>query len=349
MSESPDILVETVGALGRVRLNRPKALNSLTLEMIKHLAAALKRFEADPAVGAVLVTGEGERGLCAGGDIRALYDRGPRDIGFGGEFFRDEYRMNAHIAAYAKPYVAIMDGITMGGGVGISAHGSVRVVTERTRMAMPETGIGFFPDVGGTWLLSHAPGEIGTFMGLTGDGFGGADAIYAGFADHFVPSDRLPALYEALATLPATATLADVRGVVSRLAETVPAPMAAHRAEIDAAFAHDEVEQIVAALKASGSAFAQKTLAVMAQKSPTSMKVTLRMLRLARHDESLKDSLEREFAATHSVLASDEFYEGVRAAVVDKDRTPKWRPATLEEVSAATVEAYLRNSPDKLF
>jgi enoyl-CoA hydratase len=349
MAETPDILIEHEGALGRIRLNRPKALNSLTFEMVQHIQVALTRFEDDPAVGAVLITGEGERGLCAGGDIRALYDNRDNALDFGPKFFRTEYRMNAHIADYRKPYIALMDGITMGGGVGVSAHGAVRIVTERTRMAMPETGIGFFPDVGGTWLLAHAPGEVGTFMGLTGDGFGGADAIYAGFADYFVPSEKLPALIDALTALPVFTTLADIRAVVGDFAQDVPAPMEVHRAEIDDAFAHDSVEEIVSALKTSGSEFAQKTLAVMAQKSPTSMKVTLRLLRLARTDKSLKDALEREFAAVHSVLASDEFYEGVRAAVVDKDRNPKWCPATLEEVSAATVEAYLRHTPDKLF
>ena len=344
-----DILAETAGALGRIRLNRPKAINALTLEMIQQIQAALDRFEDDPAVAAVLVTGEGERGLCAGGDIRALYDHGRNHTGVGTIFFRTEYRMNAHIAAYRKPYIAIMDGITMGGGVGISAHGSVRIVTERTRMAMPEMGIGFFPDIGASWLLSHAPGEVGTFMGVTGEAVGGADAIHAGFADYFVPSGKLPALAGALAALPVSATLADMRATARGFAQELTPPLAAQRAEIDAAFAHDTVEEIAAALEASGSEFARKTLGVMALKSPTSMKVTLRLLRLARGDKSLRDSLAREFAAAHSVLASDEFYEGVRAAVVDKDRTPKWHPAKLEEVSATTVDAYFRNSPDKLF
>ena len=344
-----DILVETAGALGRIRLNRPKAINALTLEVIQQIQVALDRFEDDPAVAAVLVTGEGERGLCAGGDIRTLYERGRGGSDFGETFFRTEYRMNAHIAAYRKPYIAIMDGITMGGGVGISAHGSVRIVTERTRMAMPEVGIGFFPDIGASWLLSHAPGEVGTFMGVTGEAIGGADAIHAGFADYFVPSEKLPALAGALVALPVSATLADMRATARSFAQELTPPLAAHRAEIDAAFVHDTVEEIAAALEASGSEFARKTLGVMALKSPTSMKVTLRLLRLARRDKSLRDALEREFAATHSVLASNEFYEGVRAAVVDKDRNPQWHPAKLEEVSAASVDAYFQNSPNKLF
>jgi enoyl-CoA hydratase len=330
---SSDILIETHGALGRVILNRPKAINALTLEMITHFQTAITAFEENSEIRAVLVTGAGERGLCAGGDIRALYDHGRSNPALGETFFRTEYRMNAHIAAYKKPYIAIMDGIVMGGGVGISAHGSLRVVTERTRMAMPETGIGFFPDVGATWLLSRAPGEVGTYIGLTGDFFSGADAIYAGFADAYVPSEKLPAFIAALSKFPEP-------DVVAGFAEATQPPLAAHRGEIDAAFAHDTVEEIVAALKASGSEFAQKTLAVMAQKSPTSMKVSLRLLRLARGDASLRDSLEREIAAGRGVMASDEFYEGVRAAVVDKDRNPKWRPATLEEVGEEILAPY---------
>jgi enoyl-CoA hydratase len=349
MLESPDILVETVGSLGRIRLNRPKAINALTLEMIRTIEAALTGFENDPAVAAVLVTGEGERGLCAGGDIRLLYEHRHEGTSFGATFFRDEYRMNAHIAAYRKPYIAIMDGITMGGGIGISAHGTVRIVTERTRAAMPEAGIGFFPDIGATWLLGRAPGEIGTFLGLTGESIGGADAIYAGLADFFVPSTKLPALVEALTALPANAALADIRATAQGFAEMPAPPLAAHRAEIDDAFAHDRVEEIVAALNTSGTAFAQKTLPVMAQKSPTSMKVILRLLRLGRAAASMKECLEREFAAAHNVLASDEFYEGVRAAVVDKDRNPKWRPSTLAAVGENILAPYFKPAGTSLF
>jgi enoyl-CoA hydratase len=344
-----EIIIETTGALGRIRLNRPKAINSLTLEMVKSIDAALARFESDPEIGAVLVTGEGERGLCAGGDIRALYDHGRDGSGFGTEFFRAEYRMNARIAAYRKPYIAIMDGITMGGGVGIASHGTVRIVTERTRLAMPETGIGFFPDVGATWLLSRGPGEVGTFMGLTGDQFGGADAIYAGFADCFVQSAALPALVTELTAPAASSNVNDFFKILASFREDAVAPLAGHRVEIDTAFAHDSVEAIVAALQASGSPFALKTLAVLAQKSPTSMKVTLRLLRLARTDQRLQQSLEREFIAVHQVLASDDFYEGVRAAVVDKDRNPKWRPATLAEVTPQAQAAYFAAAPEPLF
>ncbi len=349
MTDSQELLVETRGALGRIRLNRPKAINSLTLEMVTRARAALRGFAEDPSVGMVLVTGEGERGLCAGGDIRALYDHGRDGSGFGARFFREEYRMNAEIAAYPKPYIAVMDGITMGGGVGISAHGAIRIVTERTRMAMPETGIGFFPDVGGTWLLSHGPGEIGTFIGLTGDSFGGADALYAGFADFFVQSAKIPDLIAQLGALPAAVTPEQLTSIVQGFAEAATPSLAAHRAEIDRIFRFARVEEITAALAASDSDFARKTLAVMAQKSPTSMKVTLRLLRLAAADADLKVSLQREFEAAQAVLASDEFYEGVRAAVVDKDRNPKWSPATLPEVTEASLNKYFAGGVENIF
>lgn len=349
MKQVSDILVEKVGVIGRIRLNRPKALNSLNLEMVQTITTALTAFEADAGIAAVLITGEGDRGLCAGGDIRALYDHGRDGSGFGEMFFRDEYRMNAQISHFKKPYIAVMSGIVMGGGVGVSAHGSVRITTDVTRMAMPETGIGFFPDIGATYMLSHAPGEIGTFLGLTGESFSGADAIYAGLADYFVQNAEIQTLIKALEKLPVNTKLADVQEIVSEFANPPHSTLATHRAEIDALFAFDTVEEIITALNASGSDFARKTLAVMAQKSPTSMKLTLKLLRLAKQDARLEDSLEREFICTQGVLASDEFYEGVRAAVVDKDRQPKWSPAKLHDVSATLVDSYFAQTVAKLF
>ena len=344
---SEDIISGVEGSLGRIRLNRPKAINALTLDMIQGFQTALTGYEADPAVAAVLISGEGERGLCAGGDIRALYDHGRS--GFGAKFFRDEYRLNAHIAAYSKPYIAIMDGITMGGGVGISSHGAIRIVTERTKLAMPETGIGFFPDVGGTWLLGHTSGEIGTYLGLTGETFGGADAIYAGLADHYIESANLPALIAKLETLPLKADVENVRSIVQGFSVEITPPLAAHRTDIDLAFAHNSVEEIIAALDKAGTEFAKHTLGILARKSPTSMKVTLRLLRAGRASKSLQECLQREFDASHAVLASAEFYEGVRAAVVDKDRNPKWNPATVQEVTPALVESYFQHTAENLF
>ncbi len=198
----PDLIARREGAAGIIRLNRPKTINAVTLEMFRDVDKALDAFEADPAVGLILLEGAGERGLCAGGDIRALYENSKVKGDLGKILWREEYILNARIAKFPKPYVAFMDGIVMGGGVGLSAHGRHRVVTERTRLAMPEVGLGFFPDVGGTWLLSRSPGEIGTYFGLTGQTMNGPDAVYARFADAVVPSGKLAALREALVDLP---------------------------------------------------------------------------------------------------------------------------------------------------
>lgn len=344
---SAELGIETKGALGIIRLNRPKAINALTLEMVAGMDAALTRFAADPAIAAVLVSGEGERGLCAGGDIRALYDHRAEGTGPGLAFFAAEYRLNAQIASFRKPYIAIMDGITMGGGVGISAHGSVRIVTERTRLAMPETGIGFFPDVGASWLLSRAPGELGTYLALTGQIIGGADAILAGLADALVESTSLPALRADLEALPASATRADIVALLPR--EVPEAKLAAQLDLINRCFAFDDASQIVQALTQKGSAFAQETLAVLAQKSPTGIQVALRLLRAARASADVRECLQREYAACAQVLATGEFYEGVRAAVVDKDRQPKWNPASLAEITPALIEPYFRPARAQLF
>src|SRR5271155_1299619 len=213
-----DLIVRREGAAGVIRLNRPKAINAMTYEMSLGIDAALDRFESDPAVAVVILEGAGERGLCAGGDIRGLYESSKAGGDLGKMFWRQEYVMNARIAKYPKPYVAFMDGLVMGGGVGLSGHARHRVVTEKTKLAMPEVGLGFFPDVGGTWLLSRSPGEIGTFFGLTGQTMNGPDAIFARFADAVVPSDKLPALRETLVNLGPKAGAADVKAVIAGFA-----------------------------------------------------------------------------------------------------------------------------------
>ncbi len=279
----PDLIVRREGAAGVIRLNRPKAINAVTLEMFRDIDKALDQFEADPAVGLILLEGAGERGLCAGGDIRALYESSQVRGDLGKILWREEYILNARIAQFPKPYVAFMDGIVMGGGVGLSAHGSHRVVTERTRLAMPEVGLGFFPDVGGTWLLSRSPGEIGTYFGLTGQTMNGPDAIYARFADAVVPSGKLAALREALVKLGAGASSAEVKAVIDGFATgETSGPVAALQPQIDRWFAHDRMEDIVAALQRDGSELAQSTLKTLNEKSPRGMVVALKLLRLAR-------------------------------------------------------------------
>lgn len=346
----PQTLVDRIGTLGRIRLNRPKALNSLTLSMVRDIEKALDVFEADPEVAAILVSGEGERGLCAGGDIRMIYDGGKAGSQEPVAFWREEYRMNARLRRLKKTYVAFMDGIVMGGGVGVSVYGSHRVVTERTRFAMPETGIGFFPDVGASWFLTRQSNELGTYAALTGEQLAAGDAIAFGLADNYVRSDALPALADKLSRVPASASRDDVSATIAAFADSPPAvQVAAHQPLIDRLFAFDTVEEILDALAQDGSSFAERTLGVLRTKSPLSLKVTLRLLRLGRQESTLEGCLEREFAATAAVLRSHDFYEGVRAAVVDKDRNPQWRPARVGDVTDQDVAAFFEPSATPLF
>jgi len=336
-----DLIARREGSCGVIRLNRPKAINAVTLEMFREVDKALDQFEADPAVTVILLEGAGERGLCAGGDIRALWEDSKVGGDLGKILWREEYILNARIAKFAKPYVAFMDGIVMGGGVGLSAHSRHRVVTERTKLAMPEVGLGFFPDVGGTWLLSHSPGEIGTCFGLTGQTMNGPDAIYARFADAVVPSGKLAALREALTKVPAGTTSAEIKTLIDGFSTGETAgPVAAMQAKIDGWFAHDRMEDIVAALTNDGSELALSTLKTLNEKSPRGMVVTLKLLRLARASSSLEECLVREYRAALEVFASDDFREGVRAAVIDKDRSPKWSPPGIADVTPAMVAPY---------
>jgi enoyl-CoA hydratase len=338
-----DLIVRREGSAGIIRLNRPKAINAMTYEMSLGIDAALDRFESDPAVAVVVLEGAGERGLCAGGDIRGLYESSKAGGDLGKVFWRQEYVMNARIAKYGKPYVAFMDGLVMGGGVGLSAHARHRVVTEKTKLAMPEVGLGFFPDVGGTWLLTRSPGEVGTFFGLTGQTMNGPDAIFARFADAVVPSGRLPALREALTAIRPGATSAEVDTIIAGFATGETAgPIAARKAEIDRWFAHDRMEDIFAGLSRDDSEFGQSALKVLNEKSPRGMVVTLKLLRLARNAASLEECLVREYRAALEVFRSDDFREGVRAAVIDKDRNPRWSPPRVEDVTPEILTPYFR-------
>jgi enoyl-CoA hydratase len=336
-----DLIARREGAVGVIRLNRPKAINAVTLEMFRDVDRALDAFEADPAVAVILLEGAGERGLCAGGDIRALWESSKVKGDLGKILWREEYILNARIKKFPKPYVSFMDGIVMGGGVGLSAHSSHRVATDKTKLAMPEVGLGFFPDVGGTWLLSHSPGEIGTYFGLTGQTMNGPDAIHAGFADAVVPSGKLADLREALTKVRAGITSAEVKALIAGFATGETAgPVAAMQDKIDVWFAYDRMEDIFAALQRDGSELALSTLKTLSEKSPRGMVVTLKLLRLARTSRSLEECLVREYRAALEVFASDDFREGVRAAVIDKDRSPKWSPPRIEDVTPEMVVPY---------
>ncbi|RTL83003.1 MAG: enoyl-CoA hydratase/isomerase family protein [Hyphomicrobiales bacterium] len=348
MMEQAELLVSRHGRLGRIRLNRPKALNSLTLRMVRLFTQALMDFGKDPQIVAVLVTGEGERGLCAGGDIRALYELRNGDKSYYKTFWREEYELNALIAAFRKPYVVLMDGLVMGGGVGISAHGNHRIVTERTRLAMPETGIGFIPDVGGTWLLSRA-GGAGLYMALSGAAVSGSDAVSLGLADILIESDGLTELVGRLLCV------SDESEVSSALADLSRPPeksvLMKERSALDDAAARHGVEEILNEMEASASAFLRAAAAEIRHKSPTSVKVTYALLQRASRARGLEECLLNEYRAACRLLKSHDLYEGIRAAVIDKDRAPKWAPATLDEVTDSMVRSILAGdgAPEPVF
>ena len=332
-----DILFERRGRLGHVRLNRPHALNALTLDMSRRLDRALKDWALDPEIALVAIRGAGERAFCAGGDVRALYKEGPGSP-FTEIFYREEYALNRNIFRFPKPYVALIDGIVMGGGVGVSAHGSHRVVTERTLFAMPETGIGLFPDVGATWLLSRCPGETGLYLGLTGGRIRAADLIALGLAEVMVPGDRLDALEAELAQVRTRAEIDRVLGAHG--ADPGDRALGPHRGTIDRCFSEPSVERILAALDAEGTEWAHETAATLRTKSPTSLKVTLRQLRLGRTLPDFEAAMRLEFRLVQHFMAGREFFEGVRAVVIDKDQRPRWSPARLEDVTDAQIESY---------
>jgi enoyl-CoA hydratase/carnithine racemase len=338
MGEVGDILFEQRGAAGLVTLNRPQALNAVNHAMVIALAARLADWARDPAVTRVIIRAAGERAFSAGGDIRALYE-----LGRAGRqpdmlpFWRDEYRLNNFIKHYPKPYVALIDGIVMGGGVGISVHGSHRVAGEKFQFAMPEVGIGFFPDVGATWFLPRLPGETGAYCALTGERLRVADAVAAGVATHHVAAARFPDLIDALAgTVPVDAVLA---GFADPPGEGALAPL---RPAIDRLFAADKVEDILAALDADDgphAAWAGKTAAVIRTKSPTSLKVALGQVRRGA-EWSFSECMRAEFRIVSRVVYGHDFYEGVRATIIGKDNAPCWQPADLAGVTGAAVEAH---------
>jgi enoyl-CoA hydratase len=339
-----DILFERRGAAGVVTLNRPQALNAVTHDMVRALRGALEDWADDRAITRVVILAAPGRAFSAGGDIRALTDLGKAgryDEAL--EFWRDEYPLNAFIKNYRKPYVALIDGIVMGGGVGISIHGSHRVAGDRFQFAMPEVGIGFFPDVGATWYLPRMPGELGTYCALTGERFNAADACASGVATHRVPSTRLPALLEGLYGS------VSVDAVLSAFSEPAgEGPITARRAAIDRLFAGDEVEHILNKLDTEtghDAGWARTTAANIRGKSPLSLKLALVQVRRGR-DWDFASCMQAEFRIVCRVIRGHDFYEGVRAVIIDKDNKPQWRPATLAEVTKAAVERHFADLGD---
>jgi enoyl-CoA hydratase/carnithine racemase len=331
MPTDDTVIASRDGRVGRILLNRPRALNALNLDMIRACSAALTGWRDDPHVQAVVIEGAGDRAFCAGGDIIALRDAqlsGNRPVA--DAFFREEYDLNLLIATYPKPYIALIDGICMGGGIGLSVHAPYRVATEHAMFAMPETAIGFFPDIGATFFLPRLPGQLGVYLGLTGLRVTGADAVQAGFGTHFVSRAHLPALSAALAEIGPAA--------MARFAEPPPAfSLADHAAAIDACFSAPTVLEIITRLQTHDAAWAVAALKAMRTVSPTALGFTLEALRRGS-ELTLPQALDAEFRLTHTTMAYPDFAEGVRAMVVDKDRKPKWQPDRIEAVDPAVID-----------
>jgi len=345
MNSEPEILFDRKGAAGIVTLNRPKALNAITHDMIRQLTAKLEAWKADESVTRIIIRANGERAFSAGGDLRGVTVRGRQEEAL--VFFADEYRLNAAIKRYPKPYIALIDGIVMGGGVGVSIHGSHRVAGDKFQFAMPEVGIGFFPDVGGTWMLPRLKGKIGTFCALTGERLKVADALFAGVCTHHVSAARFADLTEALCgNVSVDATLA-------AFAEPAPGGEIASKAGlIDRLFAGNEIEDILAALDreaAGGSeaAWAAKIAALIRTKSPTSLRIALEQMKRGA-GWTFEECMKAEYRIVSRVLYQDDFYEGVRAVIVDKDNAPRWNPPVLAEVSPQAIEALFAPLPNEL-
>lgn len=339
---SDEIIFERRGGLGIMRLNRPKALNTLSLDMYRRFAPQLVAWGEDSAVHAIVVMGEGGRAFCAGGDVRAIYDAQRASGNDTADFFREEYSLIAHVHRCPKPYIALMDGIVMGGGAGISVNGSHRVVTEKTLFAMPEVQIGLFPDVGASRFLNLCPGRLGLYLALTGRRIDAADTLYGKFATHHVASDHLPALIDALATLSwqTGEARAQIDATLARFAaEPGISALATVQPEIDRVFAAPSVEAITAALERESAVWANEAHAAMIRSSPTSLKITFRQLALGR-GMNVEAALALEYRLTQHVLAGHDFFEGIRATLIDKDNAPRWRPETLAGVAESAVDHY---------
>lgn len=335
MSSSPEILFDRRGAAGIMILNRPQALNAVTHDMVRALRARLEQWRDDPAITRVVVTAAGERAFSAGGDLRDIYELGRAGrFDEALKFWRDEYALNAAIKHYPKPYVALIDGIVMGGGVGVSIHGSHRVAGDRYQFAMPEVGIGFFPDVGATWFLPRLPGELGTYCALTGERLRAEDAVVAGVATHRVRSDRIRELTDALCgNVPVDAVL----GAFAQ--PPGEGPVAPLRKTIDRHFAAGTVEDILARLDADGAPPARAMAAAIRAKAPLSLKLALAQMRRGR-DWAFDECMRAEFRIVSRVVRGEDFYEGVRAVIIDKDNAPHWRPGRLADVTDSDVERH---------
>lgn len=336
-----EVLCFVEGGVGRIRLNRPKAIHALTLGMCEIMTEALQAWRDDPAIQLVMIDHADGRGFCAGGDIRVIAESGARDGVEAARFFFTEYRLNHLLFTYPKAIVAFMDGITMGGGVGISQPARYRVATERTMYAMPECGIGLFSDVGGGWYLSRLPGRTGAYLAVTGARIDGADSVALGLATHFISSEKLDQVKSALIADPARVDV-----ILAQAHEDQPqAAILGQRAQIDRLFAPERLEDVFAGLAADGSQWAQKQLALLRTKSPTTCKVSIRLLADSLKLDDFADEMRMEYRIVSRICRGHDFIEGVRALIIDKDNTPKWDPATPEGVTDEAVDALFAPLP----
>jgi enoyl-CoA hydratase len=349
MTETDEVLLELRGNLGIVTLNRPKALNTLSLAMYRVMDPQVVAWGRDPRVRAIVVRGAGDRAFCAGGDVRAIYEARTHPQGAGdykSDFFREEYCLIQRVHRFPKPYVALMDGIAMGGGMGVSVNGSHRVATERSLCAMPEVHIGLFPDVGATRYLNSCPGKIGLYLALTGSRIKAADMLYCGFATHYVPHDGIEAVTAELAAVEwrTGAERAQVDALLDRFRRDPGAPpLALRQEEIDRCFAGDSVEQILAALSREGTDWGRETRATIERGSPLAVKITFRQMKLGERGLDIETALALEYRMTQHVMAANDFFEGIRAILVDKDQKPRWEHDSLTAVTDPEVARYFES------
>lgn len=337
-NDDEDILSKIDGYAGVITLNRPKALNALSLSMIREITRLLIEWKDEPAVRTIIIQSGNERAFCAGGDIRSVYEaRLQGDQNYMTAIFQEEYLLNFMIHMYPKPYISLIDGIAMGGGMGISIHGSHRIVTERSVLAMPETNIGFFPDVGSSYFLNQCPGEIGTFLGVLGESIVAEDALYAGLATHRLASQELPQVFQALTRAYSAVEVDDILqdaagGQSDCLLQT-------HRNLIDRCFSYNSIEEIFEALRQESVPITREWLRGSLKKSPTSLKLALALLRRTK-GMPLREALARDFQMSRHCVEGEDFFEGIRAVLIDKDQNPSWKPVDLSEVTQQMIETY---------
>ena len=342
VNSEEEVVFSRRGAVGHIKLNRPHILNALNYDMVIAIQDMLEHCSKDPEVALILVQGAGDRAFCAGGDIRRLADSSRNEgIDYCRKFFSSEFRLNRTIFRYNKPYIAILDGITMGGGVGLSVHGKYRIATERTLFAMPETGIGYFPDVGGSYFLPRCPGAIGMYLGLSGARLKSGDSLTAGVSTHYVPRNSLDVLIEALEKIsPGKAAFLEVETILSGFSMAFQdETLTKNRAAIDECFSKDSLDQILVSLDTYGDDWSRLTASKIREKSPTSLRVTFRQLREGGSLD-FEGCMVMELRLALRFMENHDFYEGVRAVVVEKDNQPLWRPSNISEVTGESVERY---------